>query len=175
MTQSSLVSMFAAAVLAAAACTAAAQQQPAPVPVKMGFVNTERVMREARAAQQAQKSLNAEFQKRDQEIAGAEERLKRMAGELKKNGASLAAAERQKRERDAGELARDIERRRTAFAEDVNQRREEAMKQLIEKTNGIIRRIAEQQKFDIVFVEAAYANARIDITDQVIKALDSER
>ncbi len=172
MTQFSFGSMLAAALIAAAAVPAAAQ---APLPYKIGYVNTDRVMREARAPQAAQKSLEAEFQKRDQEIAGAEQRLKRMAAELEKSGAGLPAAERQKREREAGELQRDVLRRRGLFAEDFNVRRDEALKQVVDRANAIIRRIAEQEKFDIVFLEAAYADKRIDITDKVIKALDASK
>jgi len=104
----------------------------APVAVaadlKIGYVNTERVMRESRAAQQMQKGLEAEFQKRDKEIA-------------------------------AGPAA-DMERRRSLLIEDMNLRRENAVKQFIDKANGVIRRIAEAEKFDIVFLNAAYANNR---------------
>ena len=129
-----------ASAIALAAGTAAAQ---APAASKIGYVNTERVMRESRAAQQMQKGLEAEFQKRDKEIA-------------------------------AGPAA-DMERRRGALIEDMNLRRENAVKQFIDKANGVIRRIAEAEKFDIVFLDAAYANARIDITEKVVKALDAGR
>ena len=129
-----------ASAIALAAGTAAAQ---APAASKIGYVNTERVMRESRAAQQMQKGLEAEFQKRDKEIA-------------------------------AGPAA-DMERRRGALIEDMNLRRENAVKQFIDKANGVIRRIAEAEKFDIVFLDAAYANARIEITEKVIKALDAGR
>lgn len=134
--------MIAAALVAAAAGTAAAQQ-PAPAVSKIGFVSTERVLRDSRASQQVQKGLEAEFQKREREIAGGPKG--------------------------------DIEKRMSGLAEDMNLRREDALKQFIEKTNGTIRRIAEAEKFDIVFLEAAYANARIDLTDKVIKELDAGR
>ncbi|OFZ89085.1 MAG: hypothetical protein A2W21_01845 [Betaproteobacteria bacterium RBG_16_66_20] len=175
MKQSRFGSMIAAALVSAAAGVAAAQQPPAPVAYKVGYVNTERVMRESRVSQQAQKGLEAEFQKRDREIAAAEERLRRMLLDLEKNAAGLSAAERQKREREAGELQRDIERRRTTFTEDLHQRRADALKQIIDKGHLMIRRIAEAEKFDAVFVEATYANPRIDITAKVIKALDAAR
>ena len=52
---------------------------------------------------------------------------------------------------------------------------DEALKQIVDDANAIIRRIAEEEKFDAVFVEAAYANPGIDITAKVIKALDAAR
>ena len=50
-----------------------------------------------------------------------------------------------------------------------------ALAQVIDQANRIIRQIAESEKYDIIFQEAAYANPRIDITDKVIKALDSSK
>jgi outer membrane protein len=173
MKQSSFGSTIAAVLAAAAA--GAASAQPPPAGYKIGFVNTERVMREARAPQQAQKGLEAEFLKRNREIAAAEERLRAMAADLEKNAAGFSAADRQKREREAGELQRDIERRKRVLSDDLTQRREEAQKQIADKSNAMIRRVAEEEKLDAVFVEATFADPRIDITAKVIKALDAAR
>ena len=134
--------MIAAALLAAAACPAAAQQ-PAPAVSKIAFVDTERVLRDSRASQRVQKSLEAEIQKREREIAGGPKG--------------------------------DIDRRMNGLAEDMRMRREIELKQFIEKTDRIIRRIAEAEKIDAVFSSASYSSARIDITDRVIKALDAAR
>ncbi len=96
----------------------------------------------------------------------------RVSKEMYKN----LEAEFKKREREieAGPKA-DIERRKAVLAEDAAQRREDAVKQFIEKTNAAIRRIAVAEKFDIVFLDAAYVNARIDLTDKVIREIDAGR
>jgi outer membrane protein len=141
--------MLSIAVAALLAAAPAAAQQAAPAPAaaaagsKVGFVDTERVMRMAREPKRLLKLLEDEFAKREREIAAGP--------------------------------ARDQERRRAAMLEDMNLRREEANKQLADKANGVIRRIAEQENFDAVFIEAAYASPRIDLTDKVIKALDAAR
>ena len=141
MTQYRIVSTIAAALLAAAACPAAAQQPPASY--KIGYVDTERVMRDSRAARQVQKDLDDEFQKRSREI-------------------------------EAGPPG-DIDRRKVALADEMNMKREFTLKQFIDKANDTVRRVAEAEKFDAVFIEAAYANARIDLTDRVIASLDAGR
>jgi outer membrane protein len=171
------IGSIAGALLAASMVFPAAAQAPAPPPnaYKIGFVDTARVMRDARVAQAARKTLEAEFQKRDQDILAAEARLRKVAADLDKSSASLPAAERQKRASEAGKLEADIARRRNEFAEEFNLRREEALKQLVDKANAIIRRLAEQENFDLVFFEAAYVSTRIDLTDRVIKALDAAK
>jgi outer membrane protein len=170
---SMLAAGVAATAVVLAAGEAAAQQPAAPESYRIGYVNPERVKREARAFVQAQQSLDAEFQKRNQELAGAEERLRAMAVALDKDSAILSTAERQRREREAGELQRDIERRKRTSTEEFNQRRDEVLKQVSDKADAMVRHVAEQEKLDAVFVEAAYAAPRVDITDKVIKALDA--
>jgi outer membrane protein len=167
-----VASLFAAA-LAAAALPLAAQQQPPPLTGKFGFVNTERILRDAVPAQRAQKKIEAEFQKRDQELAKIAEQLKRMQDDLDKNSVTMGEAQRRNREREFADLNRDFQRKQREFREDLNQRRNEELAQVVELANRVIRQIAEQEKFDIIFQDAVFASPRIDITDKVIKALEA--
>jgi outer membrane protein len=153
-----------------AAPAAALGQQPLG---KIGFVNTERILRDAAPAVRAQKKIEAEFQKRDQELAKVADQLKRMQDELDKNSVTMSETQRRNKEREFGELNRDFQRRQREFREDLNQRRNEELAQVVEQANRVIRGIAEQEKFDIIFQDAVWASPRIDITDKVIKALDS--
>jgi len=141
---------------------------------KLGFVNTERILREAAPAVRAQKKIEAEFSKRDQEMARTAEQLKRMQDELEKQGVTLPESQRRTKEREFGELNRDFQRRQREFREDLNQRRNEELAQVVEQANRVIRQIAEQEKYDIIFQDAVYANPRIDITERVIKSLDAK-
>jgi len=162
--------------LAALAAPAAAQEKPAATPPagKFGFVNTERILREAAPAVRAQKKIEAEFQKRDQELAKVADQLKRMQEEIEKNSVTMSETQRRAREREFGELNRDFQRKQREFREDLNQRRNEELAAVVEQANRVIRQIAEQEKFDIIFQDAVFASPRIDITERVIKALEAK-
>jgi len=138
---------------------------------KIGVVQIERIVRDSAPALRAQKKLEAEFSKREQELGKVADQLKRMQDELEKDGVTMPEATRRNKERDFNELNRDFQRKQREYREDVNQRRNEELSQVIEQANRIIRQIAEAEKYDVIFQEAAYANPRIDITDKVIKAL----
>jgi outer membrane protein len=140
---------------------------------KFGFVNTERILRDAAPAQRAQKKIEAEFQKRDQELARFADQLKRMQEDLERNGVTMSETQRRTKEREFGDLNRDFQRKQREFREDLNQRRNEELAQVVEQANRVIRQIAEQEKYDIVFQDAVFASPRIDITDKVIKALEA--
>jgi outer membrane protein len=164
-----------AATLSCATLAAAQAPSPAPLTGKFGFVNTERILRDAIPAQRAQKKIEAEFQKRDQELAKIAGDLKRMQDDLDKNSVTMGEAQRRNREREFADLNRDFQRKQREFREDLNQRRNEELAQVVEQANRVIRQIAEQEKFDIIFQEMpAYVSPRIDITDRVIKALEGK-
>jgi outer membrane protein len=166
-------STFLAVALTLLAQPAAAQ---APQPGgKFGFVHTERILRDSVPAVRAQKKIEAEFQKRDRELATIADQLKRMQAELDKDAMTMSESQRRGKEREFGELNRDFQRKQREFREDLNQRRNEELAQVVEQANRVIRMIAEQEKFDIIFQEMpAYVSPRIDITDKVIKALEGK-
>jgi outer membrane protein len=159
----------------ALAASGALAQAPAPATGKFGFVHTERILRDSAPAVRAQKQIEAEFQKRDRELAGIADQLKRMQDDLEKNGMTLTETQRRQREREFGDLNREFQRKQREFREDLNQRRNQELARVVEQANGVIRQIAEQEKFDIIFQEMpAYVSPRIDITDKVIKALEAK-
>jgi outer membrane protein len=139
--------------------------------VKIGFVNTERVFREAAPAVRAQKKIEQEFAKRDQDIQKMAAQVRKMQEDLEKNSVTMSESERRSKERQLGELNLDFQRKQREFREDLNQRRNEELAAVLDRANRAIKAIAESEKYDIIFQEAVYASPRIDITDKVIKAL----
>ena len=140
--------------------------------VKVGFVSTERIFREAAPAKTANAKIEQEFSKRDKELQDMGARLKGMADKLDKDAPVLSEADRGRRQRELSDLDKDFQRRQREFREDLNQRRNEELATVLERTNRVIKQIAEQEKYDIVFQEAVYISPRIDITDKVLKALN---
>jgi outer membrane protein len=170
-----LQSVVLAATLSCATLAAAQAPSPAPLTGKFGFVNTERILREAGPAQRAQKKIEAEFKKRDEELAKIAGELKKLQDELEKNAVTMSESQRRVKERDFGELNRDFQRKQREFREDLNARRNEELAQVVQQANGVIRQIAEQEKYDIIFQDAVFASPRIDITEKVIKALEAAK
>lgn len=149
--------------------------QAAIAETKIGFVNSDRVMREAAPAVRAQQRLEKEFEKRDQELQRIARDLKSMQEDLERNGPTMADGDRRNKERALGELNRDFQRKQREFREDLNQRRNEELASVLDKANRTVKELAEKESYDIIFQEAVYANPRIDLTDKVIKALSDAK
>ncbi len=139
---------------------------------RVGYVNLERILRDSAPAMRAQKKLELEFAKRDQELGKLADQLKRLQDTLEKNAVTMSESERSKRDREFTDLNREFQRKQREAREDFNQRRNEELSGVIERANRAVKQIAEAEKYDVIFQEAVWASPRIDITDKVIKALD---
>ena len=140
---------------------------------KIGFVNTERILRDSKFALESQKKLERDFAKRQKELEELAAKVRSDATKLDKDGITLPEAEKVRRQRELAEVDRDFQRRRREFDEDLSQRKSQVVGELVERANRVIRQIAEKENYDIIFQEAVYANKRIDITDQVLTSLDT--
>jgi outer membrane protein len=140
--------------------------------MKIGFVSTERIFREAAPAKAANAKIEQEFSKRDKDLQDMAARLKAMSDKLDKDAPVLSESDRSRRQRELADLDKDFQRRQREFREDLNQRRNEELATVLDRTNRVIKQIAEAEKYDIVFQEAVYISPRIDITDKVLKALN---
>jgi outer membrane protein len=139
--------------------------------LKIGFVNTERVFREAAPAMKAQKKLEKEFAVREQELQKMAKQAKELQAHLEREGVTISESDRRNKERDLANLNRDFQRAQREFREDLNLRRNEELGAVHDRARKTIMEIAEKEKFDLVLEEAVYFSQRIDITDRVLKAL----
>ncbi len=139
---------------------------------KIGFVNTERLFREAAPAKRAQQKLEKEFAVRDADLQKLAKQVRDLQAALDKEGATMPEADRRNKERDLANLSRDMQRAQREFREDLNLRRNEELASIQERANKVIQQIAEAEKFDLILQDPiVYASQRIDITEKVIKAL----
>jgi outer membrane protein len=156
---------------AMAALPGVAQAQQASA--KIGFVSTERIMKEANPAKAAQAKIEQDFARRDKELQDLSSRLRSATERLDKEASVLAESDRVRRQREIAEMDRDFQRRQREFREDLNARRNEELSAVLEKANRAIKEIAEREKFDLILQEAVFVSPRMDITEQVVKLLNS--
>lgn len=162
-----LKSLVAVALAAAALGTAQAQE------LKIGYVNSERVLREAAPAKAALARMESDFSKRDKDLNDQAAKLKAAADKLEKDAPTLSEGERNRRQRELVEADRDLQRKRREFQEDLNQRRNEETAGLVERANKVIKQIFDSEKYDLILQDVVFAGPRVDITEKVIKALNA--
>jgi outer membrane protein len=163
-----LSAAFTVALIVAAPATSAQE-------FKIGVVNSDRILRDSQPARAAMQKLEGEFAKRDKDLQEMGARLKSSAERFEKDGPVMSETDRVRRQRELAEMDREFQRKQREFREDFNQRRNEELQALLERTNRIIRQIAEQEKYDLIVQEAVYFNPRIDMTERVLRALNAAK
>lgn len=163
----SFAALVAASSMLIASAPAAAQE------FKIGYVNSERILRDSAPARAATQKLEAEFAKRDRELQDMAQRLKAQAERFDKEAPVMAEADRVRRQRELSETDRELQRRQREFREDLNQRRNEELQALLERAQRLVRQIAEQEKYDLILQDAVYFSPRVDVTDKVLRALNN--
>lgn len=138
---------------------------------KIGFVNTERLLREAPLSVTAQKKLEREFAAREQDLQKLAKQARDLQTQLDKDGVTMSDSERKAKERDLGNLNRDLQRQGREFREDLNLRRNEELGQIQERARKAIQDIARAEKYDLIVEQAVFVDPKSDLTDRVMKAL----
>ncbi len=143
---------------------------PAMADVKLGYINTERIYREAAPAVAAQKRLEAEFAPQEDALKQMAERARKVKQAL--DGGKLGEAERRQREKELAQIERDFQARNRELRDSFTVRRNEEFASVLERANAVVLDIAKQDGYDLIVQEAVYINPKYDLTDRIIKALD---
>ena len=140
---------------------------------RIGFISTDRIFKEASTAKAAQVKLESEFSKREKEIVDMGANLKTMADKFERDAPTLQESQRIARQKQLVDQDREFQRKRREFQEDLNSRKNEELQQVLERANKVVKQVAEAEKYDLILQEAVYVNPKHDITEKVIKALNS--
>ena len=141
---------------------------------KAGFVNTDRIFREANTAKAAQAKLEQEFSRREKELIDQGNTLKTATEKFEREAPTMAESQRLTRQRQLVDQDRDFQRKRREFQEDLSTRKNEELGQVLERANKVVKQVAEAEKYDVILQEAVYINPKHDITEKVLKALNAQ-
>ena len=142
---------------------------------RVGFVNTDRIFREANTAKAAQAKLEQEFSRREKELNDLGASIKANSERLEREAPTLSESQRAQRQKQLVDQDREFQRKRREFQEDLNARKNEELQQVLDRANRVVRQVAEAEKYDVILQEAVYVNPKHDITDKVIRALNAAR
>lgn len=127
--------------------------------MKVGFVDVDRLLKNAPQTADVGKKLEKEFSPRASEL----DRLKKQITDQEAAG------------KDTASLRLDFERKQRELNEDINIRKSEELATLQDRINKTINSIAEAEGYDlVVYSGIVYANKRTDITDKILKSLGAK-
>lgn len=140
---------------------------------RIGFVDTNRIFQEVNLAKNAQTRLQQEFSKREKQLIELGNALKTSSDQFDRDQPTLSDQQKAVRQKQLVEMDRDLQRKRREFQEDLNARRNEELEQVRTKANRVIKQFATEEKYDLILQDAVWIAPKHDITDKVIKAINT--
>jgi outer membrane protein len=140
---------------------------------KIGVMHVERILQQSASAKAAHDRIEQEFKGRDADLAKKEQEVRDAAAQLEKTRATLSPDARASQERALDARTREVQRLRQVFAEDLRTRQFEELDKLKERLDRVLTRYAKERNFDLILQDALFVGRAVDITDDVIKALEA--
>lgn len=138
-------------------------------PLKIGYLNANKIMSEAPQGISAFDMIKEEFAEREQELRQTEMNLTEIQAKL---DVETDANKRRKLESELRGLKRDFDRGTLDFEEDFNYRRNEELANLQDLVSEVILDIAKTEKFDLIVQDpVVWASDNINITDKILNKL----
>lgn len=145
--------------------------------IKIGVVNTEKILRESILAIKAQKKIEREFKLRDSQLKELSVQIEQLQQQLERQTdveKTAESSDRRAEERKLASLSRQHQREQQQMREDLSLRQNEEYGRILDQINQTIDKLASEQGYDLILQlqDSVYRSARIDITDQVMSILD---
>ena len=144
--------------------------------IKIGYVVVEKVLKEAPQTTVSNKKLEKEFKSRTDGLQKKVKAIQKQEKDYKKNSVTMSESERQKAQKKMQNAKIDIQRIERELREDIDIRRREEIGKLQQQINKAIEDLAKKEKYDLILYQGvAYASKGVDITNDLIKALDESK
>jgi len=142
--------------------------------LKIGVIDTPRLLTESPQGKAVNRRLEDEFAPRKRDLQSKQADFKARQDKLQKDGAVMGADERRNAEEKLQKDGRELERRVNEFQEDVQlKQREEFQKLQVELVNEV-RNFAKQKGYDLILTDGViYASPSMDVTKPILDALDA--
>lgn len=140
--------------------------------LKVGYVQVDKILKEAPQTAESGKKLEREFSPRSIELDKMKKQIATIESELDQESLSLSEVDRRNKQRKASNLKIEFQRKQRELREDINIRKNEELSVLQDRINNAVKTVSESEGYDLVmYGGVAYASNKIDITDKVLKLL----
>ncbi len=143
----------------------------------VAFVTMNQILEDSPQAEEAMRELEREFSPRDTQLVAERDALQALRDRLEREGDAMTATQRADLEREFTARSREFRRAQESFTDDLNVRRNEELAKLQRLINDAIIQLAREREIDLILTErnVLYSSERIDITDDIIAAMQRLR
>lgn len=142
---------------------------------KFGVVDFQRLAIESPQGKAVMESMRAEFAPRERTLQAQGQSVKAKEEKLQKDGATMSEEQRARAEKEFRDSAREFERAKGEFQDDMNARRNEELSRLQRTIIEEVRNYGKAQGYDLILAQEGviYNASAYDITPAVLSALQA--
>jgi outer membrane protein len=146
--------------------------------VLVGLVDIQKIITSIKEGQSVQKNLEKAFNDKKAILKKDEDKIKKAQDDYKKQSMVLAEAARMNKEREIQESMMKLQSKTMEFQKEIQKMEQDMKKPILEKLRPIIDDVSKANAVAITFELSAapiiYAEAKKDLTEEVIKAYDKK-
>jgi outer membrane protein len=142
---------------------------------KIGVVDFQRLAIESPQGKAVMEAMRAEFAPRERTLQAQGQAVKAKEEKLQKDGATMSEDQRARAEKEFRDSAREFERSKGEFQDDMNARRNEELSRLQRTIIEEVRTYGKAQGYDLILAQEGviYNASASDITPAVLSALQA--
>ena len=146
--------------------------------VKIGVVNIQKIITSIKQGKSVMTTLEKSFKSKQKELKKEEEGIKKLQVDYQKQSLVLSDKAKLKKETELRNKIQALQKKTMDYQKDIQKQEAELKKPILEKLKPIIDEVSEKMKvamtFEITSSPLVYAESKVDITDEVIKAYDKK-
>lgn len=140
---------------------------------KIGVVDLQKIMQTSSQMKSIQEKLEKEFKPRRDKLIAMEETLKKDMEAFKRDTAVLSQNQRKDLEKKIVGEQQQFERDGQQYQQELSTAHNEAMEEFYNKIRAAIAKVAENEKYDLVFQKdaAPFSVDKLDVTAKVMQEI----
>ncbi len=142
--------------------------------IRVGVLDMHEVMQKSSQVKELRESLQKKFKSRESSIIADRDSLQKDADKLDREKSVLSKNDLENLRKKVTKAQQDLQKKQMEFQQDVMQAQNEALKTFIDNVKDIVKKVAEDEKYEIVLTKdtIAYVDNGLDITAKVLKKLE---
>jgi outer membrane protein len=143
--------------------------------VKIGVIDTQKIMRESNAAKNARAVFLKDVEAKRSVFNAKQKVVQDLQEEIKNKGKDMEASVRNEKTEKLSQEVKELDRLKTDLEEELKKKDTELTQKLLKEIQDIVTEYRKKEKYSIIYEKqtlVAYDEA-IDITDKIIKLYDT--
>lgn len=141
---------------------------------KIGVVDLQKIMQTSTQMKGIQEKLEKEFKPRRDKLVAMEDGLKKDMEKFKRDTAVMSQTQRKNLEKQIVGTQQQFEREGQQYQQELSTAHNEAMEEFYNKIRAAIAKVAESEKYDLVFQKdaAPFSVEKLDVTAKVMQEIN---